>query len=185
MYRADEEALRARLEVTERALAERARRAAEAERALAETRERLARLRDGVAEEDDLDAGGLGRYVRALQGAGVVGLGGAVVAAVLFAATYFPSPDLTLDGVRNAAWIVRHEEGLVGLSGAAAILVLASPWAVLPIAGAVGVARRRRWGWLVSIVAALLFLPTPAFPMSLLVLRHLFSARIRQVFFAI
>lgn len=174
--------MRARLEVTERALSVRDREAAAAERALTDARERLARLRDGVAEEDDLDAVGFLHNVRALQVTALLGLLCALCAAFFFAGSYFPEPQLSLEGLRNAAWIVRHKEGVVGLAGAAAILVLGSPWAVLPFVGAVGLSRRRRWGWLISMVAALLYLPTPAFPLSLVVLRHLAGADVRSVF---
>ncbi|MBW2460381.1 MAG: hypothetical protein JRH11_01960 [Deltaproteobacteria bacterium] len=119
MYRASEEALRARLHISERALRHEKHRAASAEVALSDAAGRLGRLRDGVAE-----------------------------------------------------------------TGGGAIFVLASPWAVLPFAGAMGISARRRWGWLVAVVAAVLWLPTPVFPLSLVVLLRLFGDRTREVFFA-
>lgn len=184
MYRASEEALRARLENSERALRHQLHRADSAEEALSDATTRLGRLRDGVTEADDLDEKGFSPIVRgSLHTIGLLGILSALAAAFTFAATYFPAPYASWVGLRNAVWIVRHREGLTGLAGAAAIFALASPWAMLPFAGAVGIATRRRWGWLVAVVAAVLWLPTPVAPLSLIVLSRLFNVRTRSVFF--
>ncbi len=185
MYRASEEALRARLDISERALWYEKNRATSAEVALSDVATRLGRLRDGVAEADDLDQAGFSSWLRgALHGIGLVGILAAVGGALAFAASYFPELYLSAGGLRNMAWIVRHRQGLTGLAGGVAIFLLASPWAVLPFAGAVGISARRRWGWLVAVVAAVLWLPTPVFPLSLMVLLRLFGDRTRGVFFA-
>lgn len=158
-------------------------RAEAAERAHAETLERLERLREGVAESDDLDELGLLRWRPALLVLAGVGIAASLVGAILFATAYFPEPHPTWQGVRNAAWIVRNGVGATGLLGAAAIIALGAPWFVLPWVGARGLERRRRWGWLTSVIASVLWLPTPLIFVSAYSLSRLFRASTLRVFF--
>jgi hypothetical protein len=182
-YRDDGLALHLRVNALDRELEQERSRAEAAERARAEMLETLERLRDGVAEDDDLDEIGLLRWRRALLALTGVGIVGSVVGAILFATAYFPEPHLTWQGLRNAAWIVRHGVGATGLLGAVAILALGTPWFVLPWVGSRGLLRRRRWGWLTSVVACVLWLPTPLIFVSVYSLSRLFSASTMRVFF--
>ncbi len=182
-YRDTGLALHLRVDALDRELDRERSRAEAAERARAEMAERLERLRDGVAEDDDLDELGLLRWQRALLVLTGVGILGSVVGAILFATAYFPEPHLTWQGVRNAAWIVRHGVGTTGLLGATAILALSAPWFVLPWVGARGLQKRRRSGWLVSVVACVLWLPTPLIFVSVYSLSRLFRASTLRVFF--
>lgn len=182
-YRDTGLALHLRVDALDRELEQERSRAAAAERARAEALEKLERLRDGVSEDDDLDELGLLRWRRSLLLLTGVGILGSVVGAILFATAYFPEPHLSWQGVRNAAWIVRHGVGATGLLGAAAILALGAPWFVLPWVGARGLQRRRRWGWLTSVVACVLWLPTPLIFVSVYSLARLFAGSTMRVFF--
>lgn len=184
MYRDQVEALRLRLAGTDARLAEAHLEVDETRRALADAQRRLERLRDGVIEDDDLGTAELPRLLWTLQLVGAVGICAAVAAAVIFAQTYFPDAMISMQGVRNAVWVVENADGMTGLGGGTAILVLVAPWAVLPWASSIGLRRRRRWGWLLAIVSAVLWLPTPALPFGTYVLVRLFTARVRRVFFA-
>ena len=177
------EALRVRLDGTASELARARVEQRDAETSLRDVRERLERLRDGVAEEDDLDVRGLPRLLFGLQLVGVLGLLAAATLAFVFCAAYFPEPSISMRGLENAAWIVRNREGLTGLAGAVAIFLSCAPWVVLPWSSAVGLRRRRRWGWLLGVVSSVLWLPTPALPLGLFLLVRLFSGRTRRVFF--
>ena len=182
-YRDTGLAMSVRVHALDRELDETRVRAESAERAHAEALEKLERLRGGVAEADDLDELGLLRWRRALlvlTGAGFVG---AALGAILFATAYFPDPQLSWQGVRNAAWIVRNGVGATGLLGAAAIIAVAAPWFVLPWMGARGLRRRRRWGWLTSVVACVIWLPTPMVLVSTYSLSRLFRGSTLRVFF--
>ena len=64
------------------------------------------------------------------------------------------------------------------------VVVLCSPWVLLPWLGVRGLDRQRRWGWTLAVAGACIFLPTPALPVAVLALLVLFSARVRRVFFA-
>ena len=117
-------------------------------------------------------------------GVGALGILAALITAFAFGGAYFPEPMISWQGLENAAWIVRHREGLLGLGGGSAIALLFAPWAALPVWSAVGLRRRRRWGWLLGIVSSVLWLPTPAFPIGLYVLVRLMRGSTRRVFFA-
>lgn len=183
-YRDTGLALRLRVDALDRELGATRARAESAERAHAETLEKLERVREGVAEQDDLDELGLVRWRRALLVLTGVGVLGSTMGAIAFAAAYFPEPWLCWQGVRNAAWIVRNGVGATGLLGASAIVAVSAPWFVLPWIGARGLQRRRRWGWLTSVIACVLWLPTPLILVSAYSLSRLFRASTLRVFFA-
>ena len=182
-YRDTGLALHLRADALDRELDEVRLRAEAAELAHARTLEKLERLREGVAESDDLDDHGMLRWRRALSVLSVAGIVGSLVGGFLFATAYFPEPNISWQGVRNAAWIIRSGVGATGLLGAAAIFALGAPWFVLPWIGARGLKRRRRWGWLTSVIACVLWLPTPLILVSAYSLSRLFRASTLRVFF--
>ncbi len=182
-YRDTGLALHLRVDSLDRELERTRARAEAAERARAQVEERLARLQDGVAETDDLDELGLRRWGRALRGLALAGILGALIGAIVFAAAYFPEPHLSLQGIRNLAWIVRNGVGTKGLLGAFAIVVACAPWFLLPWIGARGLLQRRRRGWYASVIACVLWLPTPLIFVSVYSLARLFRPSTLQVFF--
>ncbi len=180
-YRDSHFALQLRARALDHELAAAQRRALASEEAQRDLAERLERMRDGVAEEDSLEERGLRRWRAALHCLALVGLATAATSAAIFMMAYFPEPNFSWQGVRNAVWVVRDDA--VGLLGGCAILVLGTPWFAIPWLGSVGLRKRRRWGWLMSVIACLLWLPTPLFPLPAYALTRLFRFDTRRVFF--
>lgn len=184
MYRDAHVAAHAQIHSLARELAdverERAALRAERDRALLE----LQRTRDGVDPDPALetDVG----FLRARRVLGVLG----VLAALAMLAGLVPllsalvaDPMLDAQGLRNFAWHVLHGRGLVGLAAAGFVLILASPWLVLPWLGRLGLGASRRWGWILSVAGCALFVPTPLLPLAGFALSVLLGKRVRKVFF--
>lgn len=184
MYRDAHLARRAHLDTLARELADaehaRERMRAERDRALLE----LQRTRDGVDPDPALEADPAYRRVRSVLAVlGALAALGMVVALVPLVSSLVAEPLLTSDGLRNFGWHLAHGRGLVGLGATGFVLVLASPWLVLPWLGRRGLSATRRWGWTLSVAGSALFVPTPLLPLAAFALSVLCSRRVRRVFF--
>lgn len=158
---------------------------ADAHRARADALAQLERIRDGVEVDPALETDAGFRWTLrgfwALAATAAVAL---VVGLVPLLSTIIEAPLLTAQGVRNLEFHLMHGRGLVGLAAAGFVVVLASPWLLLPLLSARGLARHRRSGWTLGVVASALFLPTPLLPIAVCVLVVLFSSRVRKAYFA-
>ena len=172
------EALRARLARTEADLADATR---ERERAHTE----LERLKEGVAPDPALAEESDYRWTRrGLRGLGALALVATAYAVLEVSSRWMPAARLDAAGLRNFVWSVEHGHGVMALAATGFVVVLCSPWVLLPWLGVRGLDRQRRWGWTLAVAGACIFLPTPALPVAVLALLVLFSARVRRVFFA-
>lgn len=184
MYRDTSLAAHAQIHTLERALAdaERERTALEVERDRA--RLELSRTRDGVDLDPALETDASFRRARSsLAVLGALAAVAMVAGLVPLLSALVADPLLDAQGLRNFGWHVMHGRGLVGLAAAGFVLVLASPWLVLPWLGRRGLIETRRWGWTLSVAACALFVPTPLLPLAAFVLSVLCSRRVRSVFF--
>lgn len=158
---------------------------AAAEREREEAIARLERIRDGVEVDPALETDP--RYRRLLRGLRVLGAvaGLAIlIGLVPLLSAILEAPLITAQGVRNFSFHILHGRGLVGLAAAGFVVMLASPWLVLPLLSARGLARHRRSGWTLGVVACVLFLPTPLLPGAVYGLVLLFSNRVKKTYFA-
>lgn len=172
------EALRARLARTEANLADVTR---ERERAQIE----LERIKEGVDPDPTLGEESDYRWTRRGLGAlGALALIATAYAVLEVVSRWMPAARLDLAGLRNFLWSIQHGQGVMALSATGFVVVLCSPWVLLPWLGVRGLDRQRRWGWTLAVAGACIFLPTPALPVAALALVVLFSRRVRRVFFA-
>jgi hypothetical protein len=144
----------------------------------------LQRVRDGVDPSPELETDT--SYRRARTVLGVL----SVIAAISMAAAIIPlcsslvaEPLLDAQGLRNFGWHLAHGRGLVGLAAAGFVLVLSSPWLLLPWLGRRGLCDMRRWGWTLSVAGCALFLPTPLLPLAAFAMSVLLSRPVRSAFF--
>ncbi len=143
-------ALQTRVTVLEGEVRRQALRAEAAEEALAEARGELEEIRRGASREQDLREDLHFNLAHVLLPVGSVV--GAVWAVVLRAVIYgdtFGTFDPSMRGVAEFASQL-EEPGAVP---AVALVALALLVAALPIVAAVGLSRRRRWGWTWSVVS--------------------------------
>jgi len=143
----------------------------------------LERIRDGVHVDPALESEP--SYRRLLMDMRVL----AAIAAIVIAASLVPltselvaPPRFDLRGLQNFAYHLQHGRGLVGIAAAGFVVVLASPWVIVPLLSARGLARHRRAGWTLAVIACVIFLPTPLFPAAALGMVELFSRRIRKAY---
>jgi hypothetical protein len=170
------EALRARLVRIEADLA-RARR--EHERALLE----LERVRDGVdPRTSPLDEPRFRWMRRSVQllGVGDAAAGWALVRAA--AARWLPDLLPSPWGLRNLAWSLEHGHVAPGLLATALVASICLPWIALPLLASYGLARGRRWGYLLAVAVSGLSLLTPMLPVAAFALFVLSSRRVRATF---
>ncbi len=80
-------------------------------------------------------------------------------------------------------WHLRHGRGWFGLAATVGVLGLGSPWFVMPLLGAHGLRKTRRWGWFLSVGGCALYLPTPFMPVAAVGLGVLLSRRVRRIYF--
>ncbi|UJR83896.1 hypothetical protein [Sandaracinus amylolyticus] len=153
------------------------------ERARRELDEALVRAREGVSSEGMVEHDEPQLRARsALLGLGALGailVAGTIVVVLMLAAE---TPMLSLQGMRNLAWMLRA--GVLGstLSAVGGAFVLALPWLVLPWVAAVGLQRVRRWGWYAGVVALALYVPTPLCFIAIPGLMALCTARVRAAY---
>jgi hypothetical protein len=157
----------------------------DAHRARADAIAQLERLRDGVEVDPALETERSYRWLlRGLRALGAIAALAILLGLVPLLSAIIESPLLTMQGVRNFGFHVMHGRGLVGLAAAGFVVVLASPWLVLPLLSARGLGRHRRSGWTIGVVACALFLPTPLLPVAVAGLVTLFSSRVRTSYLA-
>ncbi len=184
MYRAQQLAARANIDSLRSDVGERARRFADAEARFRASEAELDRLREGIGDDPDLLEDRRYRWTQTgLRALGAIGLAGLLVGLVPLFHRFFGEPYLTWQGVVNLGFHFRDGDGFAGLASAGAVLMLASPWLVLPWLGAIGLRRQRRWGWALANIGALLYLPTPLMPLSILAMMVLWSGRVRALYF--
>lgn len=144
----------------------------------------LQRVRDGVDPSPALDTNVSYRRARTVLGAlAVIAALGMTAAIVPLCSSLVASPLFTSEGLRNFGWHLEHGRGLVGLAAAGFVLVLSSPWLLLPWLGRRGLGQTRRWGWTLSVAGCVLFLPTPLLPLAAFALSVLVSRPVRSTFF--
>ena len=184
VYRDTQLAAHAQIHTLERALGdvERERAALEHERDRA--RLELQRTRDGVDPDPALETDvGFRRARTVLSVLGILAALAMIAGLLPLLSSLVADPLLDAQGLRNFGWHVVHGRGLVGLAAAGFVLMLASPWLVLPWLGRRGLSQTRRWGWTLGVAACALFLPTPLLPLAAFALSVLCSRRVRKVFF--
>ena len=184
MYRDAHLAAHAQIHSLERELRDVARERAalqhERDRALLE----LQRTRDGVDPDPALESDVGFRRARAILAVlGVLAALAMLAGLVPLLSSLVADPLPTAQGLRNFEWHLLHGRGLVGLAAAGFVLVLASPWLVLPWLGRRGLTASRRWGWTLSVAGCALFVPTPLLPLAALALSVLLGKRVRKAFF--
>lgn len=144
----------------------------------------LENAREGVEPDPALEHDARYRWARrALIGLGLTGALVAIAGLVPLLGYTVAEPRLDPQGVENFAWHLRHGRGWVGLSATVGVLGLGSPWLVVPVLGAYGLRKTRRWGWFLAVVGCALYLPTPMMPVAALGLGVLLSGRVRRVYF--
>jgi hypothetical protein len=172
------EALRARLARTEADLADTRRDRA---RAVGE----LERIKEGV--DPDPSLADEPRFVWVMRGlfvlASVASIGLALAVREV-CVRWMPDPMLSAQGLRNFVWSVAHGKGVMTLAAVGFVALVGMPWVLLPVVGARGLGRQRRWGWTLAVAGCCLFLPTPLLPVAAFGLVVLLSQRVRRVFFA-
>ncbi len=145
----------------------------------------LDRIREGVEVDPALETdSGYQWTLRGLRALAVVAALTIAIGLVPLLSAIIEAPLLTAQGVRNLAFHVLHGRGLVGLAAAGFVVIVASPWLLLPLLSARGLARHRRSGWTLGVVACALFLPTPLLPVAVCGLVVLLSSRVRKAYFA-
>lgn len=158
---------------------------AAAEEARREALAELERVRDGVELDPEIEQDrGYRWLVRGLRALGACAALALVVALVPLLSRIVAEPLLTSQGVANLAFHLQHGRGLIGLAATGFVLVLVSPWLVVPLLAVRGLARHRRSGWTLGVVACALFLVTPLLPAAVGGLLLLYSSRVRRMYLA-
>jgi len=184
MYRAQQLAARANIDSLRANVGELSRRLEEAERKREESEAELDRLREGIGDDKALLDERRYRWTQfGLRALGLVGVLALVAGLIPLFERFFGEPYLSWQGLLNLGFHFEFGEGFMGLAAAGAVSLLVWPWLVLPWLGAVGLRRQRRWGWVVGIVSAVLYVPTPLMPLSVFALVVLFSPRVRALYF--
>lgn len=184
MYRHDRVAAHAHIECLQTRVGDLADELAAAKAAGLRAESEVERLREGIGDDPDLvdDV----QYRRTQRGLRLIGLTGLVcfITGVSWLLAHRIGPPMwSWQGVENFWFHVTYGDALSSLAMSGGIAVLLSPWLVLPWLGAIGLRRQRRWGWVLGVVGALLFLPTPLMPVAAYTLTVLFSGRVRALYF--
>lgn len=157
----------------------------EAQRARQDALAQLERIRDGVEIDPALESQREYRWLlRGLRALGGVAALGIVIGLVPLLSRIIEAPLLNLQGLRNLQWHLVHGSGLVGVAAAGFIVMLASPWLLIPLLAVRGLVRHRRSGWTLGVIACALFFPTPLLPFAVAGLVTLYSNRVRKSYLA-
>jgi hypothetical protein len=152
-------ALDVRAAALEGELGRETRRADEAEAEVARLRRELDDIRRGASREQDLrDDVHFNIAQVLLPAASIIGLVWALVLRLVIFGSTFGGLYPSAIGLRVFARQLAQAEGLLALG----LVIVAIIVAILPLIAAFGLARRRRWGWIMAVVSYLPFLA--AFP---------------------